>query len=274
MWYYLVHTPIEGKQKQIDKYHAKAQALGLDKEEPLEEGEHFPCEHKKDRHVVRRRFQSDVAYASMVQILDENVGRLMDALDAAGIAENTVVVFTSDNGGLATAEGSPTCNAPLNEGKGWMYEGGTREPLIVRWPGVIEGDSVCTEPVTSPDFYPTLLELAGLDLKPTQHVDGRSFAPRCGVSLRRGPIFWHYPHYGNQGGTPGCSMREGDYKLIEFFEDQRVELYHLRNDVGEQHDLATSEPERAEAMRKKLQAWREEVDAKMPRPNPEFVGVS
>ncbi|MFW6059993.1 MAG: sulfatase [Phycisphaeraceae bacterium] len=270
VWPYLVHTPIQGKQHQIDKYNAKARALGLDKEDPLEEGEHFPCEHKKDKRVVRRRFQSDATYASMVQILDENVGKLMAALEAEGIADNTIIMFTSDNGGLATAEGSPTCNAPLNEGKGWMYEGGTREPLIVYWPGVTEPDSVCTEPVTSPDFYPTLLEMAGLDPLPEQHVDGRSFAPALrGESFERGPIFWHYPHYGNQGGTPGCSMRDGDYKLIEFFEDNRIELYHLRDDIGEENDLAAREPQRAQAMREQLHAWRETVEAKLPQPNPD-----
>ena len=230
LWYYTVHIPIQGKPEYVEKYTAKARALGLDGKDPFEYGEHFPCEHKKDKRITRRLFQSDPGYAAMVQSLDENVGRILGALEEEGLADDTVVIFTSDNGGLSTSEGSPTSNAPLSEGKGWMYEGGTREPLIVKWPGVTKPDALCTVPVTSPDFYPTLLEIAGLDPIPEQHTDGVSI-----VGLLKGEggperdaVFWHYPHYSNQGGTPGCSVRSGDYKLIEFFEDRRVELYDLR----------------------------------------------
>ena len=270
-WFYLVHTPIEGKDAEIEKYEHKKRALGLDQESPLEEGEPFPTEHKREQRVTRRRFQSDATYASMVQTMDENVGKVLDELERQGIADNTIVVFTSDNGGLSTAEGSPTCNAPLSEGKGWMYEGGTREPLIVRAPGVTAPDSTCTEPVTSPDFYPTLLELAGLDPLPEQHVDGMSFAAALrGEPFTRGAIFWHYPHYGNQGGTPACAIREGDEKLIEFFEDGRLELYDLRADVSEQHDLRAERPERARALHEKLVAWRTEKEAELPEPNPDY----
>lgn len=272
MWFYLVHTPIQGKAEQIEKYQAKARALGLDQHEPLEEGEYFPCEHKKHLRVTRRRFQSDPAYASMVQILDENVGRLLDALEAAGIADETAIVFTSDNGGLATSEGSPTCNAPLNEGKGWMYEGGNREPTIVHWPGVTQPNSICAEPITSPDFFPTLLEIAGLDPSPGQHTDGVSFAAALrGEPFERGPIFWHYPHYGNQGGTPGCAVRDGEDKLIEFFEDHRIELYNLRQDIGEQRDLSTQQARRATELRETLHEWLRQVEAKMPVSNPDYV---
>jgi len=178
----------------------------------------------------------------------------------------TVVIFTSDNGGLATAEGSPTCNAPLAEGKGWMYEGGTREPLFVVWPGTVEPGSTCGVPVTSPDFFPTILQMAGLDPLPDQHVDGESLVPllKGGNSLRRDAIFWHYPHYGNQGGTPGASVRMGDWKLIEFFEDDHVELYDLREDIGEDRDLAAAEPERAREMTARLHEWQKAVEAKIP----------
>ena len=130
------------------------------KSRPLPKGEYFPCEHKKDQRVKRRLIQSDPVYAAMIESLDENLGRLFNLLDALGETDNTVVFFTSDNGGLATSERSPTCNAPLAEGKGWMYEGGTREPLLVRWPGQVAAGSTCPVPVTSPDFYPTILELA------------------------------------------------------------------------------------------------------------------
>jgi arylsulfatase A-like enzyme len=270
--HYAVHIPIEVPPKYVAKFADKAGALGLDKRKTLEEDGCFPCEHKKHQRIVRRLIQSDPAYAGMIENLDENTGRLLAAVDEAGISENTVVVFTSDNGGLATAEGSPTCNAPLAEGKGWMYEGGTREPLIVKWPGVTEPGSMCDVPVTSPDFYPTFLEMGGLDPIPEQHVDGESIVPllKGNGSLKRSAIFWHYPHYGNQGGTPGSSVRCGDYKLIEFFEDGRLELYNLRSDLGEQHNLATEEPDRARELKAMLTEWRARVEAKIPERNPDY----
>jgi arylsulfatase A-like enzyme len=276
LWYYSVHIPIQAKEALIEKYRTKAHQMGLDELDPFEIGGFFPCEHKADKRIVRRLVQSDPVYAAMVESVDTNIGRLLDALERAGCAEDTVILFTSDNGGLATAEGSPTCNAPLAEGKGWMYEGGTREPLLVRWPGVIEPGSVCTVPVTSPDFYPTMLEMAGLDLRPRQHTDGVSLVPllRGGDTLDREAIFWHYPHYGNQGGTPGSSVRAGDYKLIEFFEDGSVELYNLREDIGEDHDLSEEEPEVTARLRGMLSTWRARAEAKTPQPNPEYVPPS
>jgi arylsulfatase A-like enzyme len=246
--------------------------MGLDRLKTFEVGEFFPCEHKQDQRIVRRLVQSDPAYAAMIESLDENVGRLLGVLDEIGQAENTVVFFTSDNGGLATAEGSPTCNAPLAEGKGWMYEGGTREPLIVRWPGVTRPGSLCQVPVTSPDFYPTVLEMAGLDLLPDQHCDGTSIVPLLNGfdTLEREAIFWHYPHYGNQGSTPGSSVRMGDHKLIEFFEDGHTELYHLREDLGEENDLSAESPQLARRMGGVLADWRDRVQAKIPQPNPGY----
>jgi arylsulfatase A-like enzyme len=248
--------------------------MGLDEADPFEEGEHFPCEHKREKRVTRRRIQSDPAYAAMVYNMDLNIGRVLETLEELGIADNTVVVFTSDNGGLATAEGSPTSNAPLSEGKGWMYEGGTREPFIIRWPGRIAAGSTCGVPVTSPDFYPTFLEMAGLDPVPEQHCDGVSMMPLLTGegNLERDAIFWHYPHYGNQGGTPGCSLRAGDWKLIEFFEDSRLELYNLREDIGEERDLAADEPARTRDLHELLVAWRSDVEAKIPEPNPDWQG--
>lgn len=273
LWYYSVHVPIQAKPEYVERFESKAKAMGLDRVESFEEGGFFPCEHKKDRRIVRRLIQSDPAYAAMVYGLDENIGRLLEAIDRAGQAENTVVFFTSDNGGLATAEGSPTSNAPLSEGKGWMYEGGTREPLIVRWPGVVEPGSQCSVPVASTDFYPTMLQAASLDLMPEQHCDGVSLLPLlkgAGI-LDRKAIFWHYPHYGNQGGTPGSSVRAGDHKLIEFFEDSHVELYDLRKDIGEERDLAQAEPGLAQQLQEMLADWREKVKAKIPQPNPDYV---
>ncbi len=264
--YYSVHTPIQAKPELIEKYQAKATAMGLDGIETFEEGDFFPCAHKKDQRIRRRVVQSDPVYAAMIETLDTNIGRVLKTLEDEGVADNTMVIFTSDNGGLATAEGSPTCNAPLAEGKGWMYEGGTREPLLIKWPGVTEAGTECTVPVTSPDFYPTLLEAAGLGAMPEQHCDGESIAPllRGDGELERDAIFWHYPHYGNQGGTPGSSIRMGDYKLIEFFEDGRIELYNLRDDIGEDHDLARGKPELATEMQERLAEWRERVEALIP----------
>lgn len=267
LWHYAVHTPIQAPANLVEKYKAKVAQLGLDKIPALEEGEFFPTERKRNQRVQRRLFQSNPVYAAMIENLDTNIGRLLDA-----VPENSIVIFTSDNGGLATAEGSPTSNRPLSEGKGWMYEGGTREPLLVRWPGVVKPGTVCTAPVTSPDFYPTLLEAVGLSLRPQQHLDGISFMPalKGKADFDRGPLFWHYPHYGNQGGTPGASVREGDWKLIEFFEDGRLELYNLRDDVGETHNIAAEHPEITRPLHCKLVAWRKSVEAKIPQPNPEW----
>ncbi len=275
LWHYAVHTPIQAPEPLVAKYREKAKRLGLDKLDAIDEGEFFPCEHKSRQRIQRRRLQSHPEYAAMVESMDTNIGRLLKVLEEAGQADNTVVMFTSDNGGLSTAAGSPTCNRPLHEGKGWMYEGGTREPLIVRWPGVTRPGSVCGEPVTSPDFYPAILAMAGLPARPRQHVDGVDFTPllRGASSLGREAIYWHYPHYGNQGGTPGSSVRMGDYKLIEFYEDGRLDLYNLREDVGESRNLAAAQPELARRMHRMLADWRGRVEAKIPPPNPDYHGA-
>lgn len=272
LWHYTVHMPVQAKPEDIARFEEKAKRMGLDTIDPIVEGEHFPVSHKANERVQRRRIQSDPVYAAMIYNMDWNVGRLLDALEETGQADNTIVIFTSDNGGLSSAEGSPTCNAPLSEGKGWMNEGGVREPLIVRWPGVVRPNSVCTVPVTSPDFYPTFLEMAGLPLIPEQHIDGESFLPllKGETQLQRDAIFWHYPHYSNQGCTPGCSMRMGDYKLILFFEDDHAELYNLREDISEQHDLAAQMPELVKTMRTRLENWLVDVQAKLPTPNPDY----
>ncbi|WP_206109253.1 sulfatase [Paenibacillus sp. HB172176] len=272
--HYAVHTPIQAPSEELVlKYERKAEAMGLKQKQIFAEGELFPAEHKKDQRLMRRLVQSDGRYAAMIENLDHNIGRLLDALDQSGQADNTLILFTSDNGGLSSAEGSPTCNAPLQEGKGWMYEGGVREPLIVKWPGVTQPGRICEAPVTSPDFYPTLLEAAGLPLLPEQHRDGVSILPllQGAEALERESIFWHYPHYGNQGGTPGSSIRMGDYKLIEFFEDGRLELYHLRDDISEEHNLAQREPQLAAKLHAALTKWREETEAILPLPNEAYM---
>jgi len=270
--YYAVHIPIQPKTDPLKRFEAKAAALGLDQINPFVEGEAFPCEHKRHLRVVRRMIQSDPGYAAMIYTLDRNIGRLLQALEAEGYADNTVIFFTSDNGGLSTAEGSPTCNLPLAEGKGWMYEGGVRVPLIVKWPGVTPAGAICTTPVATTDFFPTILEMAGLPQIPQQHCDGVSIVPLLsgGNSLSREALFWHYPHYSNQGGTPAASIRCGDYKLIEFFEDNHIELYDLRNDPSERFNLAGDSPGIAEDLRRRLHDWLKEVEARIPQPNPDY----
>lgn len=265
LWHYAVHVPIHAPPELVAKYQAKASATGLADIDPFEPGEAMPTWHQRGMRVRRRTVQSDPAYAAMVENLDSNVGRLLDALDRTGHAGNTIVVFTSDNGGLSTAEGSPTSNLPLSQGKGWTEEGGIREPLIIRWPGVTTPGARVTEPVTSPDFYPTLLAAAGLPAMPDQHVDGVDFGPALrGEPFRRGPIFWHYPHYSNQGGRPSAAVRDGRWKLIRQFDGDTVQLYDIAIDPGEQVDLAAVQPDVATRLSELLARWLSDVGAQIP----------
>lgn len=257
--FYSVHTPLMSRSDLKQKYIEKKKRLGL------------KAEWKKDGDRQVRQVQEHAVYAGMVEAMDMAVGRVLDCLKKNGLDKNSVVIFMSDNGGLSTSEGSPTSNLPLRGGKGWMYEGGIREPMIIRWPGVTKPGAVCAEPVTSVDFYPTMLEMAKLPAKPNQHIDGKSLVPLLkSKEMERGDIFWHYPHWGNQGGTPSCAIRNGDWKLIEFFTDGRLELYNLKDDIGELNNLATKLPNRAKAMHKRLVEWRKSVDAKMPTKNSEL----
>ena len=266
--YYAVHTPIQAPQNLIDKYRHKARAMGLDTLPTFQEGEYFPCAHKKNERVRRRLLQSEPVYAAMIENLDSNIGRLLQALATSGRADNTLVIFTSDNGGLSTAEGSPTCNAPLSQGKGWMYEGGTRVPFIIRWPKMISSGIRCTQPISSPDIFPTLLDAAGKATHISSEIEGLSLMPLLlDQPWSDRPLFWHYPHYSNQGGTPACSIRQGDWKLIEFFETQTLELYHLREDMAESRNIAAENPAVTHALHELLQAWRLTSGAVIPQPN-------
>jgi len=274
--HYAVHIPLEARQELAERYKAKVQRLGLEDKPHFMTDESWPKtaagDDKWRATLKTRTLQDHAVYAAMIESVDQSVGRVMSKLDELGIADNTIIFFMSDNGGLATAEGQPTCNLPLRGGKGWLYEGGVREPMIVKWPGVVRAGSTCDEPVTSTDFYPTMLEMAGLPLKPAQHMDGESMAPLLkGTGRpRRKAVYWHYPHYSNQGGKPGGAVRAGNFKLIESYEDGRVELYNLRADIGEQHDLAAEMPDKADELRQTLHQWRREVGAVMPEPNPNW----
>jgi arylsulfatase A-like enzyme len=260
--HYAVHTPIESKQVLTDKYKAKAEQLPAG-ERPRSAGVYG--------RYNTRLVQDNPAYAGMVQSVDESIGRVMKKLEASGVANNTAVIFMSDNGGLSTVprEG-PTANLPLRAGKGWLYEGGIREPMFIKWPGVVKDGSVCSEPVTSTDFYPTMLEMAGLGLMPEQHIDGVSLMPLLKKTgkLKRKAIYWHYPHYHGSGNRPSGAVRAGDYKLIEWYEDNSVELYNLKSDIGEKHDLAKEMPEKAAELRGMLGRWLKQMNAKMPVAGP------
>jgi arylsulfatase A-like enzyme len=254
--FYDVHTPLMARPDLQKKYEEKRARLGLT--------DKWGREGERDVRLV----QEHAIYAAMVEAMDLAVGKVMAKLDELGLRENTIVIFTSDNGGLSTSEGWPTSNLPLRGGKGWMYEGGIREPLIVRWPGVAQPGAVINTPVSSPDFFPTLLEAAGAKPAPGQRLDGVSLIPVLrGQTTPERALFWHYPHYGNQGGAPAAAVRRGPWKLIQWFEGDRMELFHLGNDLAETTDLATREPARVAALKAELAAWQRDVGAKFPIPN-------
>jgi len=257
--FYDVHTPLMARPDLQKKYEEKRVRLGLT--------DKWGREGERDVRLV----QEHAIYAAMVEAMDLAVGKVMAKLDELGLRENTIVIFTSDNGGLSTSEGWPTSNLPLRGGKGWMYEGGIREPLIVRWPGVAQPGAVINTPVSSPDFFPTLLEAAGAKPAAGQRLDGISLAPILrGQSAPDRALFWHYPHYGNQGGAPSAAVRRGPWKLIQWFEGDRVELFHLGNDLAETTDLSSREPARVAALKAELAAWQRDVGAKFPIANTSY----
>jgi arylsulfatase A-like enzyme len=264
--FYAVHTPLEAKKEYIDKFREKARRMGLDSMQQFVHASWMRPGGKE------RVVQSNPVYAGLLYSVDENVGRIMAALQQAGIADNTVLVFTSDNGGLSTSEGSPTSNAPLRNGKGWNYEGGVRVPLIIRWPGVAMGGSICRTPVVNTDLYPTFLQMAGMPLMPQQHKDGMSMAPLLkGESRIAQPVIcWHYPHYSNQGGGPSSALLAGDWKLVQFYEDNRIELYNLAWDIGELRDLAEAFPEKTGELLELLNQWKKATGARIPLVNPYY----
>jgi arylsulfatase A-like enzyme len=257
--FYSVHTPLMAREDLRLKYEEKRRRLGLDAKWGREE--------PRDVRLV----QEHAVYAGMVEAMDLAVGKVLAKLESLGLARNTLVIFTSDNGGLSTSEGWPTSNLPLRAGKGWLYEGGIREPFVVRWPAVVESGRTIGTPVSSPDLFPTLLEAAGAKPQTGQTLDGLSLVPLLkGETLKERALFWHYPHYGNQGGAPGAAIRRGDWKLIEWSEGKRRELFNLASDLGEQTDLSQSESARADSLRTELHEWQKQVGAKFATPNPEY----
>ncbi len=257
--FYSVHTPLMGRPELVEHYEKKRAQLGLE--------DIFEQEGERKVRVV----QSHAVYAAMVAALDEAVGEVLDALTELGLAENTLVIFYSDNGGLSTSEGHPTSNLPLRAGKGWLYEGGIREPCIFRFPGRIEAGAICNEPISSIDIAPTVLSAVGSSAHPEAFVDGLDIAPLLAQrgQLQRDALYWHYPHWGNQGGTPGAAIRRGDWKWVEFYtENTEGELYDLRTDTGETRNVAATHPRIVRELQEQLAAWRREVGARMPTRNP------
>ena len=254
---YSVHVPLLAKQALVEKYTKKFAQHSVE---------------FRDEHGVRVRTQQDHAvYAAMVEALDAVVGQVIAELDRQELADNTIIVFTSDNGGLSTGDraisadqGWPTTNAPLRAGKGWLYEGGIRVPLIVKATG-LEHTAQSPRVVNGTDVALSLTELAGLPPEDSFRIDGESFvAAITGDFEQRSPTFWHYPHYGNQGGKPGGAVRAGNWKLIQWYDDMQCELYDLSTDLSENHNVAAEYPDVANSLLRQLTSFRTEVDAQMP----------
>lgn len=261
--FYTVHGPIQTTEKLCRKYQNKASAMGLSDAENR---------FKFDRRLPVRQVQDNPIYGGMIETMDSAVGVVLAKLKETGLDKNTVVIFTSDNGGVTAGDSYSTSSLPLRGGKGRQWEGGIREPVIIHVPGITSTDSQSEVPVIGMDFYPTILELAGLPLNPKQHADGVSLVPVLkGESIAERDLFWHYPHYGNQGGEPSSVIRSGQWKLIYYHEDGRYELYNLMSDEGEQKNVVEIQPEKAATMRQKLNAWLAESRAKLPARDPRFT---
>ena len=259
--FYAVHGPIQTTEQKWQKYRDKAEDQGIE--------DHG---YEMERVLPIRQVQDNPIYAGLVESMDDAVGVVLKALKDLGLEENTIVVFTSDNGGVASGDAFSTSNLPLRGGKGYQWEGGIREPYFIKVPWLKNGGAQSDFPVIGTDFYPTLLDFAGVDLMPQQHIDGVSLKPILEgkeMNVDR-PLFWHYPHYGNQGGNPSSVIREKNWKLIHYWEDDSEELYDLASDGSEQSNVINANPEVAKKMSKKLLSWLQEVGANMATKDPEF----
>ena len=261
--FYSVHSPIQSTKALWQKYRAKA----LKQPQPTHR-------YIIDGRLPVRQIQDNPLYGGMVESMDDAVGIVLKTLDELNLAENTIICFTSDNGGVSAGDGKPTSNLPLRGGKGRQFEGGLREPFYIRVPGLTPG--TCDTPVIGTDFYPTLVDLCQLPKPQDQFIDGRSIAnlirgkSGTATELENRHLYWHYPHYGNQGGEPSSIIRHKNWKLIRYLETNAVELYDVKEDVGEQNDVSSAQPEIVKSMEKDLDQWLKEVDARMPTINPNF----
>jgi arylsulfatase A len=261
--HYAVHTPLQAKSDKIVKYRTKANA-----KTERERGADSSVAKGKRRPGTDLPLQN-ATYAAMIESLDESVGRIMEKLDELKLTESTLVIFTSDNGGIVLNQ--VTSNVPLRAGKGSAYEGGVRVPLIVRYPPLVKAGTTSDVPAISIDLAPTIAELSSV--KSIPRMDGVSLLPvlkDAAADLSRPTLYWHYPHYHPGGATPYGAIRDGDWRLVEFFEDNRIELYNLAEDVGESNDLAAKNPHKRDELLAMLRAWRNDVGAQMPLENPDY----
>lgn len=270
---YAVHNPLQAPRALVEKYQQKQRQLGIQPNLLFRKDEPWMA---FEAGWKQRTIQSNPVYAAMIENMDYNVGRILDQLAASGLAENTLVVFSSDNGGLSTAEGSPTTNDPLRAGKGWLYEGGIRVPVIVRWPAKIAAGQVSDVPVNTIDFYPTFANAIHQSNQKEQGVDGEDILKLIAKPdwAKKRTMYWHYPHYSNQGGKPGSAIIQYPFKLIQNHEDKSLELYNLMSDVGETNNLAKANSALAKKLQHKLQLWLLRNKAKFPDKNPGYVDVA
>lgn len=259
--FYAVHGPIETTQEKWNKYRQKAESLGIE-QVGFKMGHFLPI----------RQTQDNPVYAGLVEQMDDAVELVLNSLKDLGLDENTIVIFTSDNGGVAAGDAFATSNLPLRAGKGYQFEGGIREPYFIKVPGLTKGGEKCDTPVSGTDFYPTLLELAGLKQRTEEHSDGVSLVPLLsGKQLPERALIWHYPHYGNQGGEPSSIIRKGDWKLIHYYEDGRDELYNLKTDLSETSDVSGNNRKLASQLHKELFDYLAAVDARFPEKDPAYL---
>ena len=308
MSHYAVHDPIEGRKDLVEKYKEKLQKTAENgvAEYILEGNPDNPSNPSKEElellikteaykpykvlpnEIVKiKQKQDNVQFAGMVESMDQSLGRIVKKLEDLNIVDNTIVIFYSDNGGMSGANvGNPkrivpedkqdmaysTSNLPLRGAKGWLYEGGIRVPLIIKWPEKGKQGAVSSLPVTAVDIFPTIMDMVGSPKSVSNDKEGVDISPvLLGKKMKRGPIYWHFPHYSNHGmQSPGGAIRDGDYKLLEYFENGTVQLFNLRNDIGEQNDLSKIEIKKTRELKLKLHKWREKVGAKMMEPNPDY----
>ncbi len=266
---YAVHNPMQAPSELVKKYQAKQKQLGTKNNERFAKEQEWM---KNEKDWKQRLVQDNPVYAAMIENMDRNIGRIMNKLQQSGLDDNTLVIFTSDNGGLSTAEGSPTVNGPLRGGKGWLYEGGIRVPLIMYWKGKIIAGSTSDLPVTTADFFPTIANAINENYQTGKNIDGANIFklllnPQKSNSRK---LYWHYPHYSNQGGKPGSVIREGKYKLIYNYEEETVELYNMEKDISEKNNIASTNKQVAKRLKKKLFIWLKETAAKSPNINPAY----
>ncbi len=263
---YAVHNPMQAPADLIKKYQAKKQTLSIPDSLRFRKDEQWM---KFEKGWKRRTIQDHAVYAAMIENMDDNIGRLLSKIDTLGLSDNTIIIFTSDNGGLSTAEGSPTMNGLLRAGKGWLYEGGIRVPFILTWPINIKPNQVSEMPVSTVDIFPTLYKAIIKKAVINKDVDGTDIVGLITSEKKNmvRTLLWHYPHYSNQGGKPGAAIIKNDFKLILNYEDKSVELYNLKKDIAEQINIASKNKNIVSTYKKVLENWLKENKAKFPIKN-------